>query len=185
MKKILLLSIAVALSLVARVSADEATMRPGDSFDLRISGVPPDDQTTISSNYTIDGQGYFNISYLGKIKVSGMTQSEIQTLVERSYMNKGIFTHPTVTLTVANVTRFVNVGGQVKNPGRIPYTADMTLLSAINAAADFTDYADQGKVHLLRGSHVDIINVKKIRANPSLDVKVLPGDMIQVPESPW
>ena len=61
----------------------------------------------------------------------------------------------------------------------------MTLFSAINAAGDFTEFGDQGKVHLMRGNHVEIINCKKIRANPSLDVKVLPGDIIQVPETIW
>ncbi len=184
MKKTVLFALAVTLCMLTRVFAQsEATVRPGDSFDLRISGVPSDDQATISSNYTVDGQGFFNISYLGKIKVSGRTAGEIQTLVERSYMEQGIFTHPTVSLTIAPAARFVNVGGQVKSPGRIPYTPDMTLFSAINAAGDFTEFGDQAKVRLMRGSHVDIINCKKIRANPALDVKVLPGDMIQVQET--
>ncbi len=186
MKKTVILALAITLCMLVRVFAQsEATLRAGDSFDLRISGVPSDDQATISSNYTVDGQGFFNISYLGKVKVAGKTASEIQTLVERSYIEQGIFTHPTVSLTIASAARFVNVGGQVKSPGRIPYTPDMTLFSAINAAGDFTEFGDQKNVRLMRGSHVDIVNCKKIRANPSLDVKVLPGDMIQVPESPF
>ena len=133
----------------------------------------------------MDGQGFFNISYLGKLKVVGRTASEIQTLVERSYIEQGFFTHPTVTLTLGAGTsaRFVSVGGQVKSPGRVPYSADMTVFSAINAAGDFTEFAGQNKVRLMRGNHVDVINCSKIRANPSLDVKVLPGDIIQVPES--
>ncbi len=183
MKRTIVLVFAVLLSLCLRVAAQEATVRPGDSFDLRISGVPSDDQANISTNYTVDGQGFFNISYIGKMKVAGRTAGEIQSLVERSYMDQGIFTHPTVTLTIAAAARFVNVGGQVKSPGRIAYSADMTLFSAINAAGDFTEFGDQGKVRLMRGSHVDVINCKKIRANPALDVKVLPGDIIQVPET--
>jgi hypothetical protein len=34
----------------------------------------------------------------------------------------------------------------------------------------FSPFADQRKVRLLRGSDVMIIDVKKIRANPSLDL---------------
>ena len=39
--------------------------------------------------------------------------------------------------------RFVNVGGAVRAPARVPFTEDMTLLAAINAAGGFNDFADQ------------------------------------------
>jgi protein involved in polysaccharide export with SLBB domain len=163
----------------------DATLRPGDTFDLRIGGVPGDEMSAISSSYTLDGEGYLNLPYLGKLQVSGMTTSQIQALVERDYVERGIFTHPTITLTIASGARFVNVGGQVKAPSRIPYTPDMTVFSAINAAGDFNEFADQKKVRLMRGDKVIVINCKKIRSDPSQDVKVLPGDAIQVPEAFW
>ena len=163
----------------------DATLRPGDSFDLRIGGVPADDQATISSNYTVDGDGYLNLPYLGRIQVARMTASAIQVTIEHAYTSQGIFTHPTITLNIAPSARFVNVGGQVKAPQRVAYTPDMTVLSAINAAGDFSDYADQGKVQLTRDGRVSIVNCKKARKDPSQDVKVLPGDRIQVPEGFW
>ena len=163
----------------------DATLRPGDTFDLRIGGVPGDEMAAISSSYTLDGEGYLNLPYLGKLQVSGMTPGQIQSLVERDYVERGIFTHPTITLSIAPSARFVNVGGQVKAPSRIPYTPDMTVFSAINAAGDFTEFAAQTKVRLMRGDKVMIINCKKIRSDPSQDVKVLPGDAIQVPEAFW
>ena len=61
----------------------------------------------------------------------------------------------------------------------------MTVMSAINAAGDFTEYADQGKVRLTRDGQVSIVNCKKARKDPSEDKKVLPGDQIQVGESFW
>jgi protein involved in polysaccharide export with SLBB domain len=161
----------------------DATLRPGDTFDLRIGGVPGDEMAAISSSYTLDGEGYLNLPYLGKLQVSGMNAGQIQSMVERAYTERGIFTHPTITLTIAPSARFVNVGGQVKAPSRIPYTPDMTVFSAINAAGDFTEFAAQTKVRLMRGDKVIVINCKKIRSDPSQDVKVLPGDAIQVPEA--
>jgi protein involved in polysaccharide export with SLBB domain len=163
----------------------DATLRPGDTFDLRIGGVPGDEMSAISSTYTLDGEGFLNLPYLGKMQVAGMNAGQIQSLVEREYVERGIFTHPTVTLTISAGARFVNVGGQVKSPSRVPYTPDMTVFSAINAAGDFTEFAAQTKVRLMRGDKVTIINCKKIRSDPSQDVKVLPGDAIQVPESFW
>ena len=175
----------VALFLgLATVSAQgDAKLRTGDSFDLKIGGVPSDDAASISSNYTVDGEGCLNISLLGKIRVAGLTPSQIQAAVERAYVERGIFRHPTITLSIAAAARFVNVGGAVKAPGRIPYTPDMTVMTAINAAGDFNDYANQRKVRLSRGGSVSLVDCKKVRSDPSVDPKVLPGDSIQVPES--
>ena len=184
MKLRFLLAGLMVLASYGSVLAD-ATLRPGDTFDLRIGGVPGDEMAAISSSYTLDGEGYLNLPYLGKLQVSGMTPGQIQSLVERDYVERGIFTHPTITLSIAPSARFVNVGGQVKAPSRIPYTPDMTVFSAINAAGDFTEFAAQTKVRLMRGDKVMIINCKKIRSDPSQDVKVLPGDAIQVPEAFW
>lgn len=166
------------------VWAQDALIRPGDPFDLRISGVPADDQSTISGNYTVDGQGYFSLSYIGKIKAGGRTASDVQSAVERMYIEQGIFTHPTVALNIAATARFVNVGGPgVKGGIRIPYTSDMTVLSAITAAGDFNEFADQRHVRLIRGGKVQVIDCKQLRRDPSKDINVLPGDNIQVPET--
>ena len=182
-KTLLALVCVVVCSVCGTNKLSAQALRIGDSFDLRIGGVPSDDQATISSNYTIDGEGYLNLSYLGKIHVAGMTASQIQTVVEHSYEERGIFTHPTITLNVASSAKFVNVSGAVKNASRVPWTPDMTLMSAINAASDFNDYADQKKVRLVRGSSVQVFNCKKLRQDPSQDPKVQPGDSIMVPES--
>ena len=78
-------------------------------------------------------------------------------------------------------SRFVNVGGEVKAPQRISFTPDLTILSSINAAGGFSSFADGRKVRLLRDNKLMIIDVNKIRANPSLDVPVEPGDRIEAP----
>ena len=182
-KIVLALICAAICSAVGTGKLSAQALRIGDSFDLRIGGVPSDDQANISSNYTIDSEGFLNLAYLGKIHVAGMTASQIQSVVEHSYEERGIFSRPTITLNVQASAKFVNVSGAVKNPSRVPYTPDMTLMSAINAASDFNDYADQKKVRLVRGSSVQIINCKQLRQDPSRDPKVQPGDSIMVPES--
>ena len=185
MKSIFCLSVLAVLTLSVSSALADAVLRSGDSFELRIGGVPPDDVATISSNYTVDGEGYLNLPYIGKILVARMTASSIQSTIERAYVSQGIFTHPTVTLNIAATARFVNVGGQVRSPGRIPFTEDMTVLSAINAAGDFTEYAKASDVWLTRDGKVMHVNCKNARRNPASDVKVLPGDQIQVQESFW
>jgi len=79
--------------------------------------------------------------------------------------------------------RFVNVGGAVRAPARVPFTEDMTLLAAISAAGGFNDFADQKRVRLLRGSEAKIYDVRQVRKDPGLDPKLQPGDKIEVPQS--
>ncbi len=160
----------------------DVLMRSGDSFELRLGGVPGDEAGAFNNTYTIDGEGNLNLPLLGKLNISGMTPARIQTTIEQAYVSRQIYTHPTVTL-VSSQARFVNVAGAVKSPQRVAYTSDMTVLSAINAAGDFNDFANQGKVILSRGGKRQIINCKEIRKRPELDVRVEPGDQISVPES--
>ncbi len=172
-----------ALLFTALSALADAPIRQGDTFELKIGGVPAPEVVAISASYTVDGDGYLNLPYINKVRVAGLTPGEIQNAVERTYMDRGIFTRPTITVNIAAQTRLVTVGGEVNNKGRVPYTADMTVMSAIGAAGDFTIYANQAKVRLIRGNSVHEVNCKKIRSNPSLDEKVLPGDNIQVPQA--
>ena len=181
-----LAAIAVAASLIGMVGtagAQDARLREGDQLEIRIGGVPAEEIMQITGVYTIDGQGFVNMPHIGKVKASGASQSELQAAIENSYRSQQIYTNPSITVTVPNMVRFVNVGGSVRNPMRVPFTADLTILGAITAAGGFTDYADQGKVKLLRGGEVTIVNIKEVRKNPDKDLKVKPGDKIEVPQS--
>jgi protein involved in polysaccharide export with SLBB domain len=66
---------------------------------------------------------------------------------------------------------------------RVPFTEDMTLLTAINASGGFNDFADQRDVRLLRGSEVTVNDVRKFREDPLQDVKLRSGDKIEVAQS--
>ena len=163
------------------VSGEEFILRPSDTLQLKIAGVPVNDAKAITAEYVIDGQGYINLPNLGRIKISGLTISAAQTVIETGYRGHDIYTRPTITITIGTAHRWVNVGGAVKAPQRIAYKPDLTVLAIINTAGGFSSSADQQKVRLLRADEVMIIDTKKIRANPSLDIPIEPGDRIEVP----
>jgi protein involved in polysaccharide export with SLBB domain len=167
------------------VVAQEAVLRPGDQIEIRLGGVPSEDIGQVSAAYTVDGQGYVNMPHIGKVKAAGVTQGELQNAIEAAYRNQQIYTNPTITINVANQARFVNVGGDVRSPQRVPYTADMTLQSAIMACGGFTEYANQKKVQLMQDGKQTIHDFNEIRKNPSKDVQLKPGDHIWVPQSFW
>jgi protein involved in polysaccharide export with SLBB domain len=179
------LLVAVALSVPYVARASDAAFRSGDTLELRIGGVPAEETQLITGAYTIDGEGFINLPHIGKVRAAGLGQAELQRAVEAAYRGGEIYTNPTITVTVPTTLRFVNVSGDVRQPRRVEYTSDLTVLGAISAAGGFTDYADQRKVRLMRGGQVRMVDIKAVRSNPSLDIILLPGDQIEVPQSFW
>lgn len=165
--------------------AQDAKLREGDQVEIRLGGVPADEISSISGMYTVDGQGFINLAHIGKVRASGLTQHELQSSIENAYKSGQIYTNPTITVSVPSTARFVDVGGDVRSPQRVPFTPDLTLLGAINASGGFTEYANQSKVRLLREGDVLIIDVREIRRDPSKDPRLVPGDKIEVPQSFW
>ena len=178
--------IAAVLSLLCAgiISAQaQATLRIGDPVELRLSGVPADEQQQVNNTYTVDASGAINLPYINKVRADGLTPAQLSSSIEGSYRAGGIYTNPTITVVMQPTARFVNVGGAVRSPSRVPFTEDMTLLTAINAAGGFNDFADQRKVRVMRGKEVKMYDVRESRRDPSRDIKLQPGDRIEIPQS--
>jgi len=158
-------------------------LRTGDYVDIRLGGVPPEEISTVSAPYLIDPEGFINLPHIGKIKAAGLDQSRLQAVIEQAYKSGQIYTNPTITINIPKTALFVNVDGAVRNRQRVQYTSDMTLLSAINAAGGFNDFANPRKTQLIRDGKSQIVDVRAIRQRPELDIPVKPGDKIFVPES--
>ena len=165
--------------------ASDAAFRTGDTIELRIGGVPAEETQLITGAYTVDGEGFVNLPHVGKVRAAGLSQAALQSAIQAAYRAGEIYTNPSITVTVPAALRFVNVSGDVRQPRRVEYTSDLTLLGAISACGGFTEYADQGKVRLIRRGGVQIVNIKAVRKDPSQDVVLLPGDQIEVPQSFW
>jgi polysaccharide export outer membrane protein len=160
-------------------------LRPGETVEIRLAGVPAEEIAQFSAQYPIDDSGMVNLPYINLVKIAGIPMSQAQTVIEEKLKSAKIYTHPTITVSMQATQRFVNVGGSVRAPGRVPYTPDLTLMSTINAAGGFNDFADRKRVRLTRDSKVQVIDTRKISKDPSLDQKVLPGDQIEIPQSLW
>jgi protein involved in polysaccharide export with SLBB domain len=172
------------LSAQTQTQTQEEILRPGDQIQLRISGVPPKDQAEISGLYTVDGEGKIRLTHIkSDIQAKGLRPSVLAKTIETHYTTAQIFTSPRITINVDGGTtslRFVSVSGEVNGTGDVPYRPDLTLLAAISARGGFTDYADMRSVKLIRGSNTTKHDMKAISSNPSLDVKLRPGDKIIV-----
>ena len=168
---------------LAAAAFGQATLRVGDPVELKVGGVPAEEQLQLNNTYTVDATGSINVPYINKIKAEGLTPAQLSRSIEETYRAEKIFTNPNITILMQPTARFVNVGGSVRTPMRVPFTEDMTLLAAVSAAGGFNDFADQKRVRLLRGNEVKVYDVRQFRRDPSQDVKLQPGDRVEVPQT--
>jgi polysaccharide export outer membrane protein len=161
----------------------QATLRVGDPIEIKIGGVPNEEQVQVNNTYTVDTNGSVNLPYINRVRAAGLTPAQLARSIEETYRANKIYTNPNITILMQPTSRFVNVGGAVRLPTRVPFTEDITLLTAVNAAGGFNDFADQKRVRLLRGNEVKVYDVRQFRRDPSLDVKLQPGDRVEVPQT--
>lgn len=126
--------------------------------------------------------GTINLQLLDPLKVVGKSCRDVEKEITGLYITNNIYKNLTVTVTPLD--RYFYVGGQVMRPGEQHYNGPMTVTKAIQAAGDFTDYANKKKIDLFRtkGDRVEKITVNywKLLDHPDQDPPVYPGDKIEV-----
>jgi len=174
---------AVAVAAPAQGTGGVA-LRNGDTVEVRIANVPPEDVGQIDGTYTLDESGMLNLPFIGLIKAGGLAPSQVQIAIQNKYIADGIYTNPTVTVNPPAQSRFIDVSGAVKAPGRVPYSSDLTLMTTIDSAGGKSDFAGD-KIRLVRGGKIQFFSFKKLNKDPTLDPRIEPGDQIQIMESWW
>ena len=97
--------------------------------------------------YTVDADGYITFPVLGKLYVVGLSQSEVIELIQNKL--KGQVVDPIVSMRFLNAK--VTVLGEVKNPGTyLLNNGGMTLIEALGAAGDLTQYGNRSNVLVTR-----------------------------------
>lgn len=156
-----------------------AQLRSGDSLTVALQGVPDPSINAVQ----VDDQGNISLPFIGVIAAAGANSGELAQRIRDTYIAKKIY--HTVDVSVSVTERYVYVGGEVVRPGRIVWTPDLTVAKAIQSAGGFTLYAKETRVSLTREQSTYGLDVKLAQRNPSQDPRLLPGDSIQVPRSPF
>lgn len=97
--------------------------------------------------YTVDANGDISFPVLGKLRVVGLSQSEVINMIQTKLRVQLV--DPIVTMRFLNAK--VTVLGEVKNPGTyLLNNGGMTLLEALGAAGDLTQYGNRANVLITR-----------------------------------
>jgi polysaccharide export outer membrane protein len=154
-------------------------LRIGDALMITLSGSAGLNEQIET---LIDDEGTIKLRFIGSVNAKGLSSTELEREIELEYTDRQkIYKELTVRVHVPNTFYFIK--GEIRQPGRFPVVGRVTLSQAIAAAGNFTEWADLQDIVLVRNNENVIINYKKIRRNPNLDVELLAGDTITVGRS--
>jgi polysaccharide export outer membrane protein len=160
-----------------------ATLRQGDIFEMRLSGVPAEYSADYNLQYTVGSEGTVSVPLIGEVRAAGFTASQLERSVESKLVAEKIFTHPTVLISIAQATRYVSVSGGVRQPQRLQWSNDLTLSSAVGNCAGLSDFGSPKGIRIIReGKIFGMFNLTELQKDPSKDPKLLPGDQVVVRE---
>lgn len=166
-------------------SSASYTLQPGDLIEIQVFK-----EEDMTRTLRINGNGTVTFPLVGTVKLAGNTLEEAENnLAQRltAYLR-----NPQVSMLVKEYgNKSVYVLGQVKRPSsiEIPPEKPLTVLEAISSVGGFTDIANTSKVRVLRTKNgkqesidVDVAQITK-QGNKLLDIALMPGDVVFVPQS--
>jgi polysaccharide export outer membrane protein len=134
------------------------------------------------SGFEVDQSGMLDFPYAGKLKVSGLTSSEIHSMLTTRLAH--YLRQPKLSVRLlAYRSKRVYVDGEVKLPGvQAINDLPMTLTEAINRSGGMNLTADQSRITLSRAGKTYTINLPQLvqrGMNPS-DIMLKNGDVLRV-----
>lgn len=132
-------------------------------------------ENDLSGEFDVDGTGTVALPLIGNTSAKGLTVREFEVAVSTA-LRDGYLKDPRVNVEVLNFRPFYIIG-EVENGGEYDYVPDMTVLNAVALAGGYTYRADDRRVFVTKaGSDTE----SELRLEGA--IKVLPGDIIRVPE---
>ena len=143
----------------------------GDKIHIQVFG---EDDLTLEVR--IGDSGKINYPFLGALKVTGMTESELEHHI-MSGLKGDYLIDPQVRISVTEYRPFY-INGEVKKPGGYPFQPGLTFRKAVSLGGGFTERASDDEVFVIRES-----SGRKEPIAMALDSSVYPGDIITVEQS--
>jgi polysaccharide biosynthesis/export protein len=135
---LLLAALTVLLS-----SGDPALAQTGGESSVTDYRVGPQDVLTITSydqenlsgKFTVEADGTFTYPLIGRVKAGGLTLRALEESLKTRLKDEGFFRNPQVTVAVETYkSQKIYVIGEVRSPGPLPLSGDMSLVEAVARA---------------------------------------------------
>lgn len=169
-------------SLAEPDSTDVYVLQRGDELDIRVLRLPE-----LSQECTIRPDGKISLLLLNDVEAAGLTPTALSQKLTSAYA--AYYRDPQATVIVRSFSKMnVFVGGEVKQPGGVPLSGDMTALGAVIRAGGLKETGKNEKVLLLRGEgggkrEVVNLDLDAVVAGQAADLTLRPSDVVYVPKT--
>lgn len=141
----------------------------------------------LSTTVRVSETGAISFPLVGTIRIGGMSAQQATNEIA-AQLRDGYLVNPVVTVSLVEQTKAkFTILGQVSKPGpyEMPANGSISFMEAIGMAGGFTRIASPSKCTVKRNSGELIrVNGKEQAAGDKQAVfKILPGDVITIPES--
>jgi polysaccharide export outer membrane protein len=159
---------------------EDHTLGPNDVFDVRVYG-----QKELSQPYRVDVDGTIRFPMIGVVHVAGRTAADVEEEIQRRLAD-GYVRKPNVSIFVKEQnSKWISVLGEVRSPGTLPFSTNMTIVDAISQAGGFSPTAQKDGTTVTRaaeGGKRYVVAVEKIARAEAEAFYLRPGDTIFVPK---
>jgi protein involved in polysaccharide export with SLBB domain len=160
---------------------DSGELGVDDVFEIRVH-----QHKDLSGEFTVTDEGTVNFPFVGEVAVRGMTCPEVERAIAAK-LQDGYLQNPSVLCGITEQnSRRIYVFGEIKKPGTLPYKSEMTIVEAVALAGGFTERANSNGTKLSRkiqGTEIQVqVPMQEIVEGKSQNIKMLPGDIVYVPE---
>lgn len=132
-------------------------------------------ESDLSGEFEVDSTGSVALPLIGNTFARGLTLREFETAIADA-LRDGYLKDPRVNVEVLNFRPFYIIG-EVENGGEYDFVPEMTVLNAVALAGGYTYRADDRRVFVTKaGTNTEVEH------RMETGIKVLPGDIIRVPE---
>ena len=156
----------------------------GQEFSTGNYGLDSKSSSSTIPQSRVDGNGNIQLPYLGAVKASGLTVSQLQESLRQRL--KKYFAEPWAVVEIsAYKSQPLHLLGQFRASGTVYLDRPQTLLQGISLGNGFTDNAYLKSARLSRGNEILPVDVYDllVNGNPRHNVWLKPGDTIFIPDN--
>lgn len=153
------------LSITVSSLSNEASAIFNSSNNAGMATLNQTENVLQPSGYLVNKDGDIKFPFLGKMKVAGMSEMQLEEVITTALSEKKLLLDPIVTVRHLNFK--VTVLGEVSHPAVLKIASEkISLLEALGLAGDLTIYAKRDNILLIREEeHTRII--RRIDLNAS------------------
>jgi polysaccharide biosynthesis/export protein len=164
------------------------TLRLGGGDVVRVAVFQ---NTDLSLETRVDGEGRLTYPFLGVVDVAGKTTAEVEKLISAGLVEQGVLKRAQVSVSLVQVrSQQIAVLGYVSRPGAYPLDMNYSVSGALALAGGVLPTGAE-KISLSRytgnavqTTELDLTRLFKSGAGKRGDVRLEPGDVLFVPRAP-